>query len=78
MSDPSHAEAVFMECVSSKGVLPGFHCCVLISFCLGHHTPSAGGPFSALTPSIWPQEILAKYTQVQCGAGWGCPLALQK
>ncbi|OWK59272.1 small G protein signaling modulator 3 [Taeniopygia guttata] len=29
----------------------------------GHHTPSAGGPFSALTPSIWPQEILAKYTQ---------------
>uniref|UniRef100_A0A8B9PTQ1 Small G protein signaling modulator 3 n=1 Tax=Apteryx owenii TaxID=8824 RepID=A0A8B9PTQ1_APTOW len=34
-----------------------------ISLCLGHHTPSAGGPFSALTPSIWPQEILAKYTQ---------------
>ncbi|OXB71530.1 UNVERIFIED_CONTAM: hypothetical protein H355_011451 [Colinus virginianus] len=29
----------------------------------GRHTPSAGGPFSALTPSIWPQEILAKYTQ---------------
>uniref|UniRef100_A0A8C2MIP6 Small G protein signaling modulator 3 n=1 Tax=Cricetulus griseus TaxID=10029 RepID=A0A8C2MIP6_CRIGR len=25
--------------------------------------PSASGPFSALTPSIWPQEILAKYTQ---------------
>ncbi|XP_029325373.1 small G protein signaling modulator 3 isoform X1 [Mus caroli] len=29
----------------------------------GNHTPSAGGPFSALTPSIWPQEILAKYSQ---------------
>nr|XP_028683507.1 small G protein signaling modulator 3 isoform X4 [Macaca mulatta] len=29
----------------------------------GSHTPSACGPFSALTPSIWPQEILAKYTQ---------------
>lgn len=25
--------------------------------------PSASGPFSALTPSIWPQEILAKYAQ---------------
>uniref|UniRef100_D6RFR6 Small G protein signaling modulator 3 n=1 Tax=Mus musculus TaxID=10090 RepID=D6RFR6_MOUSE len=31
----------------------------------GNHTPSASGPFSALTPSIWPQEILAKYSQVQ-------------
>ncbi|XP_077908821.1 small G protein signaling modulator 3 isoform X3 [Ictidomys tridecemlineatus] len=29
----------------------------------GSHIPSASGPFSALTPSIWPQEILAKYTQ---------------
>ncbi|XP_073183212.1 small G protein signaling modulator 3 isoform X3 [Lepidochelys kempii] len=29
----------------------------------GNYTPSSGGPFSALTPSIWPQEILAKYTQ---------------
>nr|KAF6453776.1 small G protein signaling modulator 3 [Molossus molossus] len=29
----------------------------------GSHTPSAYGPFSALTPSMWPQEILAKYTQ---------------
>ncbi|XP_012314460.1 small G protein signaling modulator 3 isoform X4 [Aotus nancymaae] len=29
----------------------------------GSHTSSACGPFSALTPSIWPQEILAKYTQ---------------
>uniref|UniRef100_A0A8C9ID33 RUN and TBC1 domain-containing protein 3 n=1 Tax=Piliocolobus tephrosceles TaxID=591936 RepID=A0A8C9ID33_9PRIM len=29
----------------------------------GSHTPSACGPFSALTPSIWPQEILATYTQ---------------
>uniref|UniRef100_A0A452HCJ7 Uncharacterized protein n=1 Tax=Gopherus agassizii TaxID=38772 RepID=A0A452HCJ7_9SAUR len=28
-----------------------------------NYTPSSGGPFSALTPSIWPQEILAKYTQ---------------
>nr|XP_020029741.1 small G protein signaling modulator 3 isoform X2 [Castor canadensis] len=27
------------------------------------HIPSASGPFSALTPSIWPQEILAKCTQ---------------
>eukprot|EP00069_Balaena_mysticetus_P018090 bmy_02194T0 len=27
------------------------------------HIPSASGPFSALTPSMWPQEILAKYTQ---------------
>ncbi|KAH0616861.1 hypothetical protein JD844_028289 [Phrynosoma platyrhinos] len=29
----------------------------------GSYTPTPGGPFSALTPSIWPQEILAKYTQ---------------
>ncbi|XP_021562695.1 small G protein signaling modulator 3 isoform X2 [Carlito syrichta] len=29
----------------------------------GSHTPSASGPFSALTPSIWPQEILAKHMQ---------------
>ncbi|XP_077025055.1 small G protein signaling modulator 3 isoform X2 [Tamandua tetradactyla] len=29
----------------------------------GNHIPSAGGPFSALTPSIWPREILAKCTQ---------------
>nr|XP_054325558.1 small G protein signaling modulator 3 isoform X9 [Pongo pygmaeus] len=28
----------------------------------GSHTPACG-PFSALTPSIWPQEILAKYMQ---------------
>ncbi|XP_064139559.1 small G protein signaling modulator 3 isoform X2 [Loxodonta africana] len=29
----------------------------------GSHTPSAGVPFSALTPSIWPQEILATCAQ---------------
>ncbi|MXQ92429.1 hypothetical protein E5288_WYG001109 [Bos mutus] len=29
----------------------------------GSHIPSANGPFSALTPSMWPQEILAKYAQ---------------
>ncbi|XP_059537453.1 small G protein signaling modulator 3 isoform X2 [Myotis daubentonii] len=29
----------------------------------GSYIPSASGPFSALTPSIWPQEILAKHTQ---------------
>ncbi|KAM4882886.1 small G protein signaling modulator 3 isoform 3-T3 [Thomomys bottae] len=29
----------------------------------GSHEPSARGPFSALTPSIWPQEILAKSAQ---------------
>ncbi|KAG8138107.1 putative Small G protein [Naja naja] len=29
----------------------------------GSYAPSTGGPFSALTPSIWPQEILAKYAQ---------------
>ncbi|XP_066113401.1 small G protein signaling modulator 3 isoform X2 [Saccopteryx bilineata] len=29
----------------------------------GSHIPSASGPFSALTPSMWPQEILAKVTQ---------------
>ena len=75
---PSLGGTVCIECVSSKGVLLGFHCNMLISFCLGHHTPSAGGPFSALTPSIWPQEILAKYTQVQCGAGRGCSLALHR
>lgn len=23
-------------------------------------TPSPGGPFSALTPSMWPQDIMAK------------------
>lgn len=25
--------------------------------------PSPGGSFSALTPSMWPQDILAKLTQ---------------
>ncbi|XP_036614722.1 small G protein signaling modulator 3 isoform X2 [Trichosurus vulpecula] len=35
----------------------------------GSHTPPAGGPFSALTPSIWPQEILAKYSQ-EPGMPW--------
>ncbi|XP_043924278.1 small G protein signaling modulator 3 isoform X1 [Protopterus annectens] len=29
----------------------------------GTYTPTAGGPFSALTPSMWPQDILAKYAQ---------------
>ncbi|XP_010610711.1 small G protein signaling modulator 3 [Fukomys damarensis] len=29
----------------------------------GGHIPSAGGPFSALTPSIWPPEMLARSTQ---------------
>lgn len=72
----SHFGAWLAECAHSRGVLPGFHCCMLLSLCLGHHTPSAGGPFSALTPSIWPQEILAKYTQVRRGAGRVNPLVL--
>ncbi|OCT85508.1 small G protein signaling modulator 3 homolog [Xenopus laevis] len=29
----------------------------------GSYTPSPGGPFSALTASMWPQDMLAKYTQ---------------
>lgn len=32
---------------------------------LGTYTPAPGGPFSALTPSMWPQDILAKYRQVR-------------
>uniref|UniRef100_A0A3Q2XUP5 RUN and TBC1 domain-containing protein 3 n=1 Tax=Hippocampus comes TaxID=109280 RepID=A0A3Q2XUP5_HIPCM len=28
------------------------------------YTPAPGGPFSALTPSMWPQDILAKYHQL--------------
>uniref|UniRef100_A0A7N6A5N1 RUN and TBC1 domain-containing protein 3 n=1 Tax=Anabas testudineus TaxID=64144 RepID=A0A7N6A5N1_ANATE len=28
----------------------------------GTYTPAPGGPFSALTPSMWPQDILAKQT----------------
>ncbi|XP_019516134.1 PREDICTED: small G protein signaling modulator 3 isoform X1 [Hipposideros armiger] len=35
----------------------------------GSHVPSACGPFSALTPSMWPQEILAKYTQTDESVG---------
>ncbi|XP_045146920.1 small G protein signaling modulator 3 homolog, partial [Echinops telfairi] len=35
----------------------------------GSHTPAAGGPFSALTSSIWPQEILAKCTQKEEAEG---------
>ncbi|XP_055849031.1 small G protein signaling modulator 3 homolog isoform X2 [Episyrphus balteatus] len=31
--------------------------------------PNPGGPFSALTPSMWPQEILAKLGQPECEAG---------
>lgn len=34
-------------------------------FTLGTYTPAPGGPFSALTPSMWPQDILAKYHQVR-------------
>uniref|UniRef100_A0A8C1CJ65 RUN and TBC1 domain-containing protein 3 n=1 Tax=Cyprinus carpio carpio TaxID=630221 RepID=A0A8C1CJ65_CYPCA len=30
----------------------------------GNYTPAPGGPFSALTSSMWPQDILAKYYQV--------------
>ncbi|XP_037702616.1 small G protein signaling modulator 3 isoform X5 [Choloepus didactylus] len=29
----------------------------------GGPLPSAGGPFSALTPSMWPRELLAKHAQ---------------
>uniref|UniRef100_A0A8C1CAN8 RUN and TBC1 domain-containing protein 3 n=1 Tax=Cyprinus carpio carpio TaxID=630221 RepID=A0A8C1CAN8_CYPCA len=29
----------------------------------GNYTPAPGGPFSALTSSMWPQDILAKYYQ---------------
>uniref|UniRef100_A0A672TAD3 Small G protein signaling modulator 3-like n=1 Tax=Sinocyclocheilus grahami TaxID=75366 RepID=A0A672TAD3_SINGR len=29
----------------------------------GNYTPAPGGPFSAFTPSMWPQDILAKYCQ---------------
>lgn len=29
----------------------------------GIHHPTPGGPFSALTPSMWPQDILAKLGQ---------------
>lgn len=28
-------------------------------------TPTPGGPFSALTPSMWPQEIMAKQSREQ-------------
>ncbi|KAL8221867.1 UNVERIFIED_CONTAM: Small G protein signaling modulator 3, partial [Gekko kuhli] len=42
---------------------PTCHCPHFSSTMSGSYTPTAGGPFSALTPSIWPQEILAKYTQ---------------
>uniref|UniRef100_A0A4W5Q234 RUN and TBC1 domain-containing protein 3 n=1 Tax=Hucho hucho TaxID=62062 RepID=A0A4W5Q234_9TELE len=31
----------------------------------GGYTPAPGGPFSALTSSMWPQDILAKYYQVR-------------
>ncbi|XP_021114615.1 small G protein signaling modulator 3 isoform X5 [Heterocephalus glaber] len=34
----------------------------------GAHIPSSSGPFSALTPSIWPQEILARSTQKEDSA----------
>uniref|UniRef100_A0AAY5EBP9 Small G protein signaling modulator 3 n=1 Tax=Electrophorus electricus TaxID=8005 RepID=A0AAY5EBP9_ELEEL len=30
----------------------------------GSYTPAPGGPFSALTPSMWPQDILAQYYRV--------------
>lgn len=66
--------------------LPRKLCIVFISYfgfslIPGSHTPSASGPFSALTPSMWPQEILAKYTQVQqlhpgtsgCAPKLSCP-----
>lgn len=39
--------------------------CLLFLVFLGSHVPSACGPFSALTPSMWPQELLAKYMQVR-------------
>lgn len=54
----------------STCISPWILCIVFISYCwssllLGSHVPSANGPFSALTPSMWPQEILAKCAQVQ-------------
>ena len=33
------------------------------SLCEDHLSPAPGGPFSALTPSMWPQDILAKLNQ---------------
>lgn len=27
-------------------------------------SPSTGGPFSALTPSMWPQDVLSKLSQI--------------
>jgi hypothetical protein len=31
----------------------------------GSFVPAIGGPFSALTPSMWPQDILSRIQQVQ-------------
>lgn len=31
--------------------------------------PSPGGPFSALTPSMWPQDILTKLGQPEVSVG---------
>lgn len=36
----------------------------------GSFVPPAGAPFSALTPSIWPQDILARIQQVQLRKCW--------
>ncbi|XP_059928684.1 small G protein signaling modulator 3 [Gadus macrocephalus] len=35
----------------------------------GSYTPAPGGPFSALTPSMWPQDILARYHQKDSSEG---------
>ncbi|KAI8478067.1 Small G protein signaling modulator 3 [Branchiostoma belcheri] len=35
----------------------------------GNYSPSPGGPFSALTPSMWPQDILAKIAQTEDSEG---------
>lgn len=34
--------------------------------------PVPGGPFSTLTPSMWPQEILAKLGQPEVSPGFRC------
>ncbi|XP_023227030.1 uncharacterized protein LOC111627662 [Centruroides sculpturatus] len=34
------------------------------------YSPAPGGPFSALTPSMWPQDLLASFAQPEDAASY--------
>lgn len=54
-------ELAISEIEDEESLAESFHEGVSMSELL---TPNPGGPFSALTPSMWPQDIMAKLSVV--------------